>query len=191
MTDQFLNVLKIAFLVLLYLFFIRVLWVVANEVRATKAASVTGGRPDLATAASITPDAPAGPPTGPVWIADDPDATQPAHASAPSAAVAVATKKSSVNRLVVIEPRARRGSSYGLAEELVIGRSPSCDLVITDDSFISNLHARVVRDGDGKAYVEDLGSTNGTFLNTERLREPQPLGPGDRVQVGNTVLEAR
>ena len=60
---------------------------------------------------------------------------------------------------------------------------------VADDTFASSLHARVFA-RDGGVYVEDLGSTNGTYLNGTRLTMPAVLRPGDQVQVGNTVLEA-
>jgi pSer/pThr/pTyr-binding forkhead associated (FHA) protein len=52
------------------------------------------------------------------------------------------------------------------------------------------LHARIFR-REGVFYVEDLGSTNGTWLNRKRVHGPVPVHSGDRVQVGNTVLEMR
>jgi pSer/pThr/pTyr-binding forkhead associated (FHA) protein len=59
---------------------------------------------------------------------------------------------------------------------------------LAHDTFVSQLHARIyVR--EGRPFVEDLGSTNGTFLNRTRLSQTMPLHRGDRVQVGQTVLE--
>ena len=55
---------------------------------------------------------------------------------------------------------------------------------------MSQVHARVF-DRDGTLWIEDLGSTNGTFVNGERSNERVKLRKGDRVQVGETVLEAR
>ena len=56
------------------------------------------------------------------------------------------------------------------------------------DTFVSQLHARLYR-RDGRMWVEDLGSTNGTYVNSKRLTSPLSLRRGDRVQVGRTVLE--
>ena len=77
---------------------------------------------------------------------------------------------------------------FPLSEEVTIGRAPGCSVALADDTFVSQLHARVyVR--DGQPFVEDLGSTNGTFLNQSRLTKTQRLRRGDRLQIGQTVLE--
>jgi pSer/pThr/pTyr-binding forkhead associated (FHA) protein len=72
---------------------------------------------------------------------------------------------------------------------VLIGRNPECTLVL-DDDFASGRHARVYRDGDGW-YVEDLGSTNGTFLGANRLSTPTPVAVGTTLRIGKTVLELR
>ena len=90
-------------------------------------------------------------------------------------------------RLVVVEPPALRGSEYPLADELTVGRAPGCAITI-DDTFVSQLHARVFV-AEGQFMVEDLGSTNGTYLNRRKVGPPELLQQGDLLQVGNTVLE--
>ncbi len=92
-------------------------------------------------------------------------------------------------RLVVVEPPALRGTEYALGDELTVGRAPGCAITV-DDTFVSQLHARVFV-ADGQFMVEDLGSTNGTFLNRRKVGPPETLQPGDLLQVGNTVLELR
>jgi pSer/pThr/pTyr-binding forkhead associated (FHA) protein len=69
-----------------------------------------------------------------------------------------------------------------------VGRAPGCGVSLPEDTFISQLHARVFR-RDGSLFVEDLGSTNGTFLNRKAVSAAVPLRKGDRLQVGKTVLE--
>jgi pSer/pThr/pTyr-binding forkhead associated (FHA) protein len=91
--------------------------------------------------------------------------------------------------MTVIEPRARKGTVFAVAEELTIGRAAGCTVSITDDTFISQLHARVFVQ-NGEVFVEDLGSTNGSYLNGQKLARPMPLSKGDRLQIGATVLEA-
>ena len=77
--------------------------------------------------------------------------------------------------------------SMYLATNTVVGRGTECDLRL-DDTFVSQEHARIFAK-DGSWYVEDLGSTNGTFVNEQRLAAPAMLTSGDRIRVGTTVLE--
>ncbi len=94
------------------------------------------------------------------------------------------------HRLTVTEPPSRQGMRFELdVPELTIGRAAGCHVSVADDTFASSLHARVFG-RDGTVFVEDLGSTNGTYVNGARLTGPTVLRPGDQVQVGNTVLEA-
>ncbi len=72
---------------------------------------------------------------------------------------------------------------------MTIGRSPRATLVIEDD-YCSSRHARVFREDD-TWKVEDLGSTNGTFLDDAKLTEPEDFLPGSRITMGATSLEMR
>ena len=72
---------------------------------------------------------------------------------------------------------------------MCIRDSPECSLVLGDD-FAWGRHARVFEQ-DGQWFVEDLGSTNGTFLGGQRLTEPAAVRDGSRLQIGTTVLELR
>jgi hypothetical protein len=76
-----------------------------------------------------------------------------------------------------------------LAASMVMGRSPECELLI-DDTYASQQHARIFGK-NGSWYVEDLGSTNGTYVNDQQLAAPAMIQPGDRIRVGTTVLELR
>jgi len=76
---------------------------------------------------------------------------------------------------------------YELDGEVTLGRAPGCGVSIPDTS-VSQLHARLFHDTRGFA-VEDLGSTNGTWLNRTRVGAAVSLKRGDRLQVGSTVLE--
>jgi pSer/pThr/pTyr-binding forkhead associated (FHA) protein len=78
----------------------------------------------------------------------------------------------------------RIGAAYDLSEGAVLGRGDQADIVL-QDSFASSRHARLVPHGD-VIVLEDLGSTNGTYLNDEPLRGPQPLHPGDRIRIGDS-----
>lgn len=111
----------------------------------------------------------------------------PGTSPPPAATQPAPPRVSSPFHLRVIEPTERRGHSYELGEEVTLGRSPGCGVSVPDTT-VSQLHARLFRD-NGTLYIEDLGSTNGTFVNKVRVGGPVALKRGDRVQVGSTVLE--
>jgi len=69
-------------------------------------------------------------------------------------------------------------------QELKIGKSTYCDIVIQDDDYVSREHARIV-EHEGAFYVEDMGSSNGTFV---RVQRPIPLQPGDEILIGTHLL---
>jgi FHA domain len=80
----------------------------------------------------------------------------------------------------------RAGAAYDLSDGALLGRGDQADIVL-EDSFASSRHARLVPHGD-VMVLEDLGSTNGTYLNDEPLRGPQPLHPGDRIRIGDSAF---
>lgn len=90
--------------------------------------------------------------------------------------------------LKVLQPEVRKGAAYPIEGEVVIGRSSEASIMLPDDTFASSLHARVWV-ADGVVWLEDLGSTNGTMLNGQRVSSPVRLNLGDRVTIGNTVFE--
>jgi len=92
-------------------------------------------------------------------------------------------------RLLVLEPTEKAGAEYILESEISIGRSSSCQIIL-QDTFISQLHARIMKTPQG-VVVEDLGSTNGTYLNNEKLKGSKQAQPGDRIRVGSFLLELR
>lgn len=95
--------------------------------------------------------------------------------------------KGTPRRLRVVDPPEQRGRAYELADEMTLGRAAGCHVKV-DDSYASQLHARVFRK-DGQILVEDLGSTNGTYLNGSKVSRAQPVKRGDRVKIGATVFE--
>ena len=151
MPESLLTILKLCFLALLYLFFVRVVRAVWAEITP---------RPPVAAVPAAAP--------------------RTARSERPTA-------KRPVAHLRVVEPAAQRGRTYDLADELTIGRAAGCQIPL-DDSYASQLHARVFR-RNGDLLVEDLGSTNGTFLNRKKVESAVPIRKGDRLQVGKTVLE--
>src|SRR3954468_12484060 len=80
------------------------------------------------------------------------------------------------------------GQTITMEQELVIGRSTPGLGSLGGDSEISRVHARVFHDPSGRLMIEDLGSTNGTFVNGNRVSGQQPLNSGDQVRVGQTSL---
>ncbi len=159
MPDTLLTILKFCFLALLYLFFMRVLRAVWAEMK---------NPPPPATA----------------------QASAPAPAAAPARNWGGAARGGGAKaggRLRVIEPADTKGQTYELADELTVGRAAGCQITL-DDTFVSQLHARVFR-RDGQLFVEDLGSTNGTFLNRKKVTAPIAMRKGDRLQIGKTVME--
>jgi pSer/pThr/pTyr-binding forkhead associated (FHA) protein len=76
-----------------------------------------------------------------------------------------------------------------LRDSVTIGRAASCDLVVSDN-YVSNVHARIFAK-DGTYWLEDLGSTNGTYVNRGKVNVPVAIGPGDEVRVGKATLELR
>lgn len=96
----------------------------------------------------------------------------------------------SVPRSLVVTEGSLAGTTISLSTApVLIGRSPECSLVLTDD-YASTRHARLYP-RDGRWYVEDLGSTNGTLLGRTRLTEATPVAVGSRLRIGRTVLELR
>jgi hypothetical protein len=157
MTDQVLNLLKFVLLGLLYLFFARVLWAVWSEVRTPSRRPMVGTPRGTMAPTTATPR---------------PAAT----AAAPGRRQSKKQAKGRVTRLVMLEPKSRRGLTVPLTGDITLGRESGCTITIDDD---------------GQPMVEDLGSTNGTYHNGSKLAGAKLLHPGDRIQVGTTVIEAQ
>ena len=88
---------------------------------------------------------------------------------------------------LLVTAGALAGTTLGLTDQqITIGRADDATLVLADD-YASTRHARLFPQ-DGQWLVEDLGSTNGTYLNEELLETPRPLHPGDRVRIGDSEL---
>jgi hypothetical protein len=146
--------LKIAFLVLLYLFVVRVIRSAGRERQAPSQDSMI-----------LTPSA----------------------ASAAGLGRASPTRRS-VRLVVRRSPSLEEGSEFPLnSAPVTVGRGGQNDLVLTGDEFASARHARIELRGDG-AWVQDLDSTNGTFVNGARVAGAQRLDGGDVLRVGETDL---
>ncbi|MFN7151503.1 MAG: FHA domain-containing protein [Microthrixaceae bacterium] len=166
MSEQLLTVLKLCLLALLYLFFLRVLRAVWSEVNPPKVATADAG-------------------TGRRKAPKAPKAPKAAKTKAPKARRGASVP----TRLVIVEPAERAGGEFALGPELTVGRAGGCSIVL-DEQYVSQVHCRIfIR--DGAVFVEDLGSTNGTWVNGSRAVGQMPARLGDRVQIGNVVMEVR
>jgi two-component system cell cycle response regulator len=94
-----------------------------------------------------------------------------------------------INRAVlVILSKKLFGKTYILNRSVnIIGRRDDCDIEIPDP-LISNRHCRIIYNEEGHFQIDDLESTNSTYLNNKLLKKPAVLGYGDRIIVGNTIM---
>lgn len=109
--------------------------------------------------------------------------------AAPAAQRAPQRKTKKGPRKAVVTEGPKKGQTFELDRELTIGRADKCQVVL-DDTYVSQMHARIFPKGEG-FVLEDLGSTNGTYLNRRRITAPVELQRGDLVKIGKTVLELR
>jgi pSer/pThr/pTyr-binding forkhead associated (FHA) protein len=93
-------------------------------------------------------------------------------------------------RILVVTAGALKGTSLDLAQQqITLGRAHDATLVLNDD-YASSRHARIFPQ-DGQWIVEDLGSTNGTYLDRQKVTRPTPVPLGVPIRIGKTVLELR
>jgi len=93
-------------------------------------------------------------------------------------------------RILVVTAGALKGTSLDLAQQqITLGRANDATLVLNDD-YASSRHARIFPQ-DGQWIVEDLGSTNGTYLDRQKVTRPMPVPVGVPIRIGKTVLELR
>ena len=94
------------------------------------------------------------------------------------------------SKLVVTEG-SLTGTTVALqGQTITLGRAHDSTIVL-DDDYASSRHARIYPDRDGQWIVEDLGSTNGTYLDRTRLTTPTPIQPESPIRIGKTVIELR
>jgi pSer/pThr/pTyr-binding forkhead associated (FHA) protein len=155
MPPIFLLAVKVAFLVVLYLF-------VARAVRAV-VLDVFGPRAQRRRTAKAAPRT--APPRQP-----------PARPS-----------RRMPKELVVNDAAGTR--TVPLKDSITLGRAATCDLALSD-TYVSNVHARIFMK-DGAWWLEDLGSTNGTYMNRAKVATPTVIGPGDQIRIGKATLELR
>ncbi len=157
-----LTVIRIAFLALLWLFVIAAVGVVRTDLFGTGAPSRRQAR--MQRQPRPRPAAPARPPRG----------GRPGRAP----------------QQLLVTAGALAGTTLGLADQqITIGRANDATLVLNDD-YASTRHARLFPQ-DGQWIVEDLGSTNGTYIDRQKVTRPTPVPVGVPIRIGKTVLELR
>ncbi|AWI29987.1 FHA domain-containing protein [Streptomyces tirandamycinicus] len=118
------------------------------------------------------------------------DARPPQAARQPAAPPQQRQRRGAPTKLVVTEG-SLTGTTVALqGQTITLGRAHDSTIVL-DDDYASSRHARIYPDRDGQWIVEDLGSTNGTYLDRTRLTTPTPIPPGAPIRIGKTVIELR
>jgi Inner membrane component of T3SS, cytoplasmic domain len=171
MSELTITLLRLGYLVLLWVFVLSAIGVLRRDLYGTKIVDRRGAAPRARATGAASAGAPSeqpAPPTG-------------GRGGRAGRATTAPT------RLVVTEGPLR-GTTLPLGSSAVlIGRAPSCTLVL-DDDYSSSRHARIFPQG-GQWLVEDLGSTNGTFLGDVKVQQPTPVTPGAQVRIGQSVIE--
>jgi pSer/pThr/pTyr-binding forkhead associated (FHA) protein len=91
-------------------------------------------------------------------------------------------------RVLVVTQGSQTGQSAALADGVIlIGRGTDCQIIL-DDDYVSTRHARVVS-GENGIYLEDLGSTNGSYVNGQRITAPTTITMSDTIRIGKTTLK--
>ncbi|MGV9242327.1 FHA domain-containing protein FhaB/FipA [Streptomyces sp. NPDC003710] len=169
MSELTLTVMRLGFLAVLWLFVIVAVQVIRSDLFGTRVTQRgsrrDAGRPQQAARA-------AGPP---------PQRQQPS---------AGRQRRGAPTKLVVSEG-SLTGTTVALqGQTITLGRAHDSTIVL-DDDYASSRHARIYPDRDGQWIVEDLGSTNGTYLDRTRLTTPTPIPLGAPIRIGKTVIELR
>ena len=168
MTALTLTLIRLAFLAVLWLFVIAAVGVVRTDLFGNAASSVSSRRQARKQRqARSRPAQPAKPP-------------RPQRSRNPRSAP----------QQLLVTAGALAGTTLGLADQqITIGRANDATLVLNDD-YASTRHARLFPQ-DGQWIVEDLGSTNGTYLDRQKVTQPTPVPVGVPIRIGKTVLELR
>ncbi|WP_406201225.1 FHA domain-containing protein [Kitasatospora sp. NBC_01560] len=178
MSELTLTVMRLGFLAVLWLFVIVAIQVIRSDLFGTRVNPRSSRRGGAAQAAT---------------------APAPAPGRAPQAAAGPAVqqtqggggrRRGAPTQLVVVAG-SLAGTTVALqGQTITLGRAHDSTIVL-DDDYASSRHARIYPDQTGQWTVEDLGSTNGTYLDRQRLTAPTPLQPGMPIRIGRTVIELR
>jgi pSer/pThr/pTyr-binding forkhead associated (FHA) protein len=157
-----LTLIRVAFLAVLWLFVIAAIGVVRTDLFGTAAAKVRRGR----------------------------NAQPPQQPQRPPKQQRPSRNARNVPRILVVTEGALTGVTIDLTDQqITFGRANDATLVLNDD-YASSRHARIFPQ-DGQWIVEDLGSTNGTYLDRQKVTRPMPVSVGVPIRIGKTVLELR
>lgn len=182
MNELVFTLLRIGFLIGLWLLVISVVATLRRDVYGIRVKRRRGslrqsGAASAASAAGAPGGYAAGSPSAPAYA--NPNPARPTRKQSP--------RKSALSRILVTDgPLSGTTIPLGQAS-IIVGRSPDSALVL-DDSYSSARHARFFRQDD-QWYVEDLQSTNGTFVRGQRIDHPIPLQAGMKVVIGQTTFE--
>jgi pSer/pThr/pTyr-binding forkhead associated (FHA) protein len=170
MSELTLTVIRLGLLALLWIFVFSVVGVLRGDLYGTRV--LTRGKPKPPFRSARAPVGQHSPPTTPV----PPKPSRAASKRIPST--------------LTVTEGSLAGTTLTLMDNgVLLGRNPECTLVL-DDDFASGRHARIFR-RDGGWFVEDLRSTNGTFLGSNRLTKPMPVEVGSTLRIGKTTFELR
>jgi pSer/pThr/pTyr-binding forkhead associated (FHA) protein len=170
MSELTLTVMRLGFLAVLWLFVIVAVQVIRSDLFGTRVTQ-RGARRDAARPQQATRQGQAPPP----------QRQQPSGGRG---------RRNAPTKLVVTEGTLT-GTTVALqGQTITLGRAHDSTIVL-DDDYASSRHARIYPDQNGQWIVEDLGSTNGTYLDRARLTTPTPIGPGAPIRIGKTVIELR
>jgi pSer/pThr/pTyr-binding forkhead associated (FHA) protein len=167
MSELTLTVMRLGFLAVLWLFVIVAVQVIRSDLFGTRVTQRGARRPDAR-----------------------PQQRQTQPSRQPSGRNRGRSGRGAPTKLVVSEG-SLTGTTVALqGQTITLGRAHDSTIVL-DDDYASSRHARIFPDRDGQWIVEDLGSTNGTYLDRSRLTTPTPIPPGAPIRIGKTVIELR
>ena len=184
MSELTITLLRLGYLALLWMFVLVAIGVLRKDLYGTRIVRrrrpVTAQARTAAVSAAPAGQSAAGAPAAPAA------GGQPQ--SAPDRPAAPFPRREVSPRRLAVTAGPLRGTTLPLGStEILIGRAPSCTLVL-DDDYSSSRHARLYPEG-GQWWVEDLGSTNGTFIGRDQVAAPTVVRPGTQIRVGQSTLE--
>jgi len=170
MSELTLTVIRLGLLALLWIFVFSVVGVLRGDLYGTRV--LTRGRPKPLRRPTREPE------------------VRPSPAAEPVTSRASRSSGKRIPTTLAVTAGSLAGTTLTLMDAgVLLGRNPECTLVL-DDDFASGRHARIFR-RDGGWVVEDLGSTNGTYMGSTRLTQPTPVEVGSALRIGKTIFELR